>query len=389
MAFPSNLTPTLKTNWDNNTAVQNTHPDEHNNVATDVEALKAKVGIDNSAVSTSLDYKIKSTSSIDPGHKHTPSESLVISGTPDGSKFLRDDDTWAAPPAAVDASSSSKGVSKMSVAPASASNPIAVGDNDPRVPTQAENDALVGTSGAPSSSNPYATKATTDALSKVIDVQTFTGTGTWTKPSNALRVLVQAWGAGGGGGRAQTSADRGAGGGGGAYIERWLTASDLGSSETVTIGAGGAGATSDGTSGTAGGDTTFGSHVTAYGGAGGQGAGSSPVTGGNGGGHYGTGSPAAPHSGQGVSDSAGTTGEYSGGGGANAGAGGNSVWGGGGGGGASNGTGGTSKYGGNGGAGNSGGAGTAGTVPAGGGGGALSGNGGAGANGKMIVTTFF
>jgi hypothetical protein len=44
----------------------------------------------------------------------------------------------------VDASTTTKGISKMSVAPAAANNPIAVGDNDGRVPTQGENDALVG-----------------------------------------------------------------------------------------------------------------------------------------------------------------------------------------------------------------------------------------------------
>lgn len=33
--------------------------------------MEAKVGVDDSAVSTSLDYKVKSTSSVDPGHRHT------------------------------------------------------------------------------------------------------------------------------------------------------------------------------------------------------------------------------------------------------------------------------------------------------------------------------
>lgn len=56
-----------------------------------------------------------------------------------------------------DASTTVKGISKLSVAPASASNPIAVGDNDGRVPTQDENDALAGTSGTPSTSNKYVT----------------------------------------------------------------------------------------------------------------------------------------------------------------------------------------------------------------------------------------
>jgi hypothetical protein len=49
-----------------------------------------------------------------------------------------------------------KGIGQVSVAPASPTTPIFVGDNDPRVPTQAENDALAGT-GIPSSSNKYVT----------------------------------------------------------------------------------------------------------------------------------------------------------------------------------------------------------------------------------------
>lgn len=47
----------------------------------------------------------------------------------------------------VDASTTVKGINKMSVAPASATEPIAVGDNDPRVPTTDEKAALAGTSG--------------------------------------------------------------------------------------------------------------------------------------------------------------------------------------------------------------------------------------------------
>lgn len=49
------------------------------------------------------------------------------------------------------------GTVKLSVAAASAPNPIVVGDNDTRVPTQSENDALAGTSGTPSSTNKYVT----------------------------------------------------------------------------------------------------------------------------------------------------------------------------------------------------------------------------------------
>ena len=72
-----------------------------------------------------------------------------------------------------DATIAAAGKTRLSVAPASPTVPIAVGDNDPRVPTVAQvgyipttgqKDALVGTLGTPSTSNPYATKDTTDAL---------------------------------------------------------------------------------------------------------------------------------------------------------------------------------------------------------------------------------
>jgi trimeric autotransporter adhesin len=56
-----------------------------------------------------------------------------------------------------DSSTTVKGIGKVSVAPVSPTSPIFVGDNDGRVPTQGENDALVGTSGTPSSSNKYVT----------------------------------------------------------------------------------------------------------------------------------------------------------------------------------------------------------------------------------------
>lgn len=67
----------------------------------------------------------------------------------------------------VDATTTTKGIAKISVAPVSATSPITVGDNDPRVPTQSENDALAGTSGTPSSSNKYVTDADTISSSFV------------------------------------------------------------------------------------------------------------------------------------------------------------------------------------------------------------------------------
>ena len=63
---------------------------------------------------------------------------------------------WQIPIA--DASTTVKWPVKLSVAPASPTNPIAVGDNDPRVPTQGENDAMAGTYGTPSSTNKFVTE---------------------------------------------------------------------------------------------------------------------------------------------------------------------------------------------------------------------------------------
>ena len=53
------------------------HVDHHVIEDDTVEALQTKVGIDSSAVTTTLDYKLKNASSIDPGHLHT---SAGISG---------------------------------------------------------------------------------------------------------------------------------------------------------------------------------------------------------------------------------------------------------------------------------------------------------------------
>ena len=58
-----------------------------------------------------------------------------------------------------DASNTTKGATKLSVAAAVANQPVAAGTNDTRIPSQDENDAMVGTSGAPATGNPYVTNA--------------------------------------------------------------------------------------------------------------------------------------------------------------------------------------------------------------------------------------
>jgi hypothetical protein len=138
------------------------------------------------------------------------------------------------------------------------------------------------------------------------DIQTFSASGTWTKPttSNGVAatpkwILVRALGAGGGGGSGQcaaigTARGGGSGGGGGSINEVWLPASVAGVTETVTIGAGGAqvagvSTVTTGTNGNIGGNTTFGSLVTGYGGGGGCGGTASAIKGGSGAGTAGAG----------------------------------------------------------------------------------------------------
>jgi hypothetical protein len=67
------------------------------------------------------------------------------------------------------ASTTVKGISKLSVAPVSPTDPIAAGTNDPRIPTQNENDALVGTSGtAVSTSNKLVDNSDTSGTGLVV-----------------------------------------------------------------------------------------------------------------------------------------------------------------------------------------------------------------------------
>lgn len=263
-----------------------------------------------------------------------------------------------------------------------------------------------------------------EAVGGGVNVQVFDASGTWTKPSSGTYARVFGWG-GGASGASVTGTTHGGGGGGGAYHEAFFLLSDLGATETVTVGAGGTAVTGS-SHGVAGGNSSFGSHITFYGGgrgsssggggggggANGAGSDSSSGTGGSGGTAWGGGDANSEYAGGngGTGGSSNTGGGDAffggggGGGGANAAAshgkdGGLSEYGGGGGGGGrdldgnTQGQGGVSKFGGSGGAaggsaGGTAGDGVAGSAPGGGGGASSDGTSGAGGAGRVVVIVF-
>lgn len=126
-------------------------------------------------------------------------------------------------------------------------------------------------------------------------VQVFVVGATWTKPAGITKVQVIVIGGGaGGGGVATTSSGQGAASAGGAAGGTAIEFIDVSaiSSETVTIGALGAGGVAGNNAGTSGGTSSFGAHCSATGGAGGAGgpAVTPPVIGGSAGAVGGVGS---------------------------------------------------------------------------------------------------
>lgn len=120
--------------------------------------------------------------------------------------------------------------------------------------------------------------------SATTDSRLYTADDTWTNPSPSTpkRVFVRLVGGGGGGGSGRRGASGevrcgGGGGAAGAVVEFWTLTTELGTTETVTVGAGGTGGASqttnstNGNAGSAGGDTLFNGGPPARGGGGGGG----------------------------------------------------------------------------------------------------------------------
>lgn len=218
---------------------------------------------------------------------------------------------------------------------------------------------------------------------RALDDITYTASGTLTKASDldpdATHVLIECWGGGGSGGQGGSGIGAG-GGGGGEYRYTILAVGSLGTSETVTVGAGGASRTTADTSGASGGTTSFGALLSASGGAGGN---IEPTVNGGAGANGGGENSAGSVFGGGAGGRGGAGGKK----------GGSSGWGGAGGGGGGSadgaGNGGDSYHGGNGGAGRTGGTNAvAGSQPGGGGGGSEAGNSGRGGAGQARVRSF-
>jgi hypothetical protein len=106
---------------------------------------------------------------------------------------------------------------------------------------------------------------------RLLNIQTFSASGTYTPTPGAVSRLVKLWGASGGSGGAQATSSSqvtlGAGGGGGAYLEDYRP---ITGPVAVTIGTGGTAGTAGGTNAGAGSQSKFGTTLIAPGGQGGN-----------------------------------------------------------------------------------------------------------------------
>lgn len=124
--------------------------------------------------------------------------------------------------------------------------------------------------GAPTQDLEPATKAYADLLAMQNGFQEFTSSGTFSKPDKAKWIIVEGVGGGAGGQWASLNTNfsgqsLAAGGDGGSYNFKMFRASDVPSTVAVVVGTGGVGGNSSTNAGKAGGDTTFGSFLTAKG----------------------------------------------------------------------------------------------------------------------------
>ena len=288
---------------DTTTAVD--HAAQHTNANDAVEAIEAKVGADGSTVTTSHDYKLNEVTTTDKAVSKTATQTLTNKTltTPVIPSFYQD-----------------AGLTKLMTVPDTASDTLtAIAAtqtltnktltspviNTPTITipqinmsSDANGDLYTRTADVFSrlpmgnatqflrvnSGGTALEYADTSVLNLTTSVDVYTANGTWTKPGGLVFIVVEVQAGGGGGGTVYHITYQGAGsGGGGGYSKKTILAASLGATETVTVGAEGAGgATGANNPGSAGGTSSFGTYISATGGAGGEGGGMQ-VNGGNGG----------------------------------------------------------------------------------------------------------
>lgn len=133
--------------------------------------------------------------------------------------------------------------------------------------------ALAGTYPSPTFNNVTVQGTLTGFVGRLLNIQVFTSSGTYTPTSGTAKIIVEVQAPGGGsGGVASTSAGQSAvsvPGGGGSYAKALITSGFSGA--TVTIGAAGTAGAAGANSGGAGGVTSFGTFISCPGGSGGGG----------------------------------------------------------------------------------------------------------------------
>ena len=121
--------------------------------------------------------------------------------------------------------------------------------------------SINGTSGVTFPDASVQTTAPAIPPGTILNTQIFTSSGTWTKPGTGTYVFIRLWAGGGGGGKNATSASGPSGGTGGPFFCTRLLMSDMPSTVSVTVGAGGVGRSTAGNTEVAGGASWFGTRI--------------------------------------------------------------------------------------------------------------------------------